>query len=301
MGVLHEFRIPVPLTADEFQRGQLYMTARVSSEATAGDEGIEWLANEPYDNTDGAAPLSRYTGTPVPRGRGQYTLKRLLLRSKVPALVRHLVPADALFLVEEAWNAYPHCTTVLVNGYLDKARFRIVVETLHVDGDAELDNALRLAPDELARRRVEYVDVRSAAAHAPGHKDYKPHEDVTRFKSAVTGRGPLAGERWWARLAPPTPLMCAYKLVRAEFRYFGLQSAVEGLVLSSQRELFARTHARTVCSMDEWLPLSMADVRRLEAETAASAQAALDKVVAASASIDGGAHGEAMEAPALAR
>lgn len=299
MGVLHEFRIPVPLTADEFQRGQLYMTARVSSEATVGDEGIEWLANAPYDNTDGMAPPSRFTGTPVPRDSGQYTLKRLLLRSKVPALVRHLVPANALWLLEEAWNAYPHCTTTLVNGYLDHARFRIVVETLHVDGDAELDNALSLAPDELARRRVEYVDVRSAAAHAPGHKDYKAAEDVTRFTSAATGRGPLVGDRWWARLAPPTPLMCAYKLVRADFKYFGLQGAVESIVLSSQRELFAASHARAVCSMDEWLPLSMADVRRLEEETAAKAAAALDKVVAASASVGGG--GAAAPTPGAAR
>jgi hypothetical protein len=28
--------------------------AKLSAEATTGDEGIEWIKNEPYDNTDGA-------------------------------------------------------------------------------------------------------------------------------------------------------------------------------------------------------------------------------------------------------
>ena len=100
--------------------------AKVSAEHTSGDEGIEWIKNEPYDNTDGHLGVSAVTGTKVPRNKGQYTLKRYLLRSKVPSIVTHLVPTNALFLVEEAWNAYPHCKTVLVNGYLDKTRFRIV-------------------------------------------------------------------------------------------------------------------------------------------------------------------------------
>lgn len=98
----------------------------MSAEATSGDEGIEWVTNEPYDNRDGHMPVSPITGVMPPRNAGQYTLKRYLLRSKVPSIVVSLVPSNALFLVEEAWNAYPHCKTVLVNGYLDKARFKIV-------------------------------------------------------------------------------------------------------------------------------------------------------------------------------
>ena len=105
------------------------MVAKVSAEHTSGDEGIEWIKNEPFDNTDGHLGTSAITGTVVPRSKGQYTLKRYLLRSKVPSLVAHLVPANALFLVEEAWNGYPHCKTVLVNGYMDKTRFRIVGHT----------------------------------------------------------------------------------------------------------------------------------------------------------------------------
>jgi hypothetical protein len=74
----------------------------------AGDEGIEWIKNEPYDNTDGHLGVSEITGTTVPRNKGQYTLKRYHFKSKVPGIVTHLAPSNALFLIEEAWNAYPH-------------------------------------------------------------------------------------------------------------------------------------------------------------------------------------------------
>lgn len=74
----------------------------------AGGEGIEWIKNEPYDNTDGHWGTSEITGTVVPRNKGQYTLKRYHFKSKVPSLLAHLAPGNALFLVEEAWNGYPH-------------------------------------------------------------------------------------------------------------------------------------------------------------------------------------------------
>jgi hypothetical protein len=100
--------------------------AKVSASFTSGDEGVQWIKNEPFDNTDGHLGLSPVTGTPVPKVKGQYTVKRYLLASKVPGVVKHLLPSNALFLIEEAWNAYPWCLTVLVNGYLDHKKMRIV-------------------------------------------------------------------------------------------------------------------------------------------------------------------------------
>ena len=37
-----------------------------------------------------------------------------------------VLPSNAVFLIEEAWNAFPHCRTVLVNGYFDTTKFRVV-------------------------------------------------------------------------------------------------------------------------------------------------------------------------------
>lgn len=275
-----EFRIPLPLAVDEFHRGQLYMTAKAELEAATGKEGVVVLKNEPYDNTDGHMGVCPITGTPVPRDRGQYTLKHYVFASKVPGVLKALAPPSALYLIEVAWNAYPHCKTVLVSGYLSKETLKIDVETLHVANDQNLDNALGLSAAELKQRVVEFVDIRSAAQR--DKPDYAPERDANLFKSAKTGRGPLA-DGWYieagraamapAAAAPRTPFMCCYKVVRVSCTVFGLGGTVEGAVLGQQRGLFAATHCKAFVTLDEWIESTLDDIRRLEDEAAAKTKA----------------------------
>lgn len=64
-------------------------------------------------------------------------------------------------------------------------------------------------------------------AVAPG--EYKAEEDPRLYRSVKTGRGPLADD--WARTAAQTgPLMCAYKLCKVEFRYWGMQAKIEQFI-----------------------------------------------------------------------
>lgn len=64
-------------------------------------------------------------------------------------------------------------------------------------------------------------------AVAPG--EYKAEEDPRLYHSVKTGRGPLADD--WARTAAQTgPLMCAYKLCKVEFRYWGMQAKIEQFI-----------------------------------------------------------------------
>jgi hypothetical protein len=249
----------------------------------AGSEGIEWIKNEPYDNTDGHWGTSVLTGTLVPKNKGQYTLKRYHFKSKVPGILASMAPANALFLIEEAWNAYPHCKTVLVNGYLSKERLKIDVETMHVDGSIELPNAVSLTPDELKARTVEYIDIRKAAGD-PSAKDYKLSGDCNKFKSTRTGRGPLGPG--WERLdaaATGTPIMCAYKVVRANCAIFGLQTTVENAILSQQRNIFTQTLNKAFVTIDDWHHLTMADVRKLEDDVAKKANEQLKDTVSKAA------------------
>lgn len=81
-----EFRIPLPLKTEEFQVAQLFMVASASEKVTGGGEGIQIIKNEPYslfvvlmssfDNTDGHMGLSEISHTPIPKVKGQYTLKK---------------------------------------------------------------------------------------------------------------------------------------------------------------------------------------------------------------------------------
>lgn len=51
----------------------------------------------------------------MPKNKGQYTLKHYHLASKIPWAVRKMLPESSMMMVEEAWNAYPHCVTVRHN------------------------------------------------------------------------------------------------------------------------------------------------------------------------------------------
>ena len=57
-------------------------------------------------------------------------------------------------------------------------------------------------------------------------QDYKPEWDPTKFHSDKADRGPLASN--WKETTQP--LMCCYKLVTCEFKWFGLQGTVESRI-----------------------------------------------------------------------
>jgi len=69
--------------------------------------------------------------------------------------------------------------------------------------------------------------------------DYQREEDPRLFCSEKTGRGPLS-ETWredYARTIREScggpcdlALMCAYKLCKVEFRYWGLQGKIENFI-----------------------------------------------------------------------
>lgn len=62
--------------------------------------------------------------------------------------------------------------------------------------------------------------------------------------------------------------MCAYKLCRAEFRYWGMQSRCERFIHEiALRKTILRAHRQAWCWQDDYQGLTLADIRRLEDET----------------------------------
>lgn len=65
----------------------------------------------------------------------------------------------------------------------------------------------------------------------PPH-EYKVEEDTRLYKSDKTQRGPLQDD-WieeYNNNPGKTPIMCAYKLCKVEFRYWGMQSKIERFI-----------------------------------------------------------------------
>nr|KAF6466108.1 hypothetical protein HJG63_011404 [Rousettus aegyptiacus] len=248
--LIKEYHILLPMSLDEYQVAQLYMIQKKSREESSGEgSGVEILANRPY--TDG------------PGGSGQYTHKVYHVGSHIPGWFRALLPKAALQVEEESWNAYPYTRTRYTCPFVEK--FSIEIETYYLPDGGQQPNVFNLSGAERRQRILDTIDIVRDAV-APG--EYKAEEDPRLYRSVKTGRGPLADD--WARTAAQTgPLMCAYKLCKVEFRYWGMQAKIEQFIHDvGLRRVMLRAHRQAWCWQDEWTDLSMADIRALEEETA---------------------------------
>lgn len=262
--LIKEFRVVLPITVEEYQVGQLYSVAEASKNETGGGEGIEVIKNEPFEGKDLLG--GKYN-------KGQYTYKIYHLESKVPSFIRMLAPKGALAIHEEAWNAYPYCRTVLTNPDYMAGNFTLCIETMHAPDNGCQENVHELPPDKLKMREVDVIDIagdpvmprdgRRRHAGCGAGEDYKQDEDPSTFVSQKTGRGPLKGD--WMKTV--NPVMCAYKLVTVEFKWFGLQSRIETYIQKTERRIFLNFHRQVFCWIDRWHGLTMADIRKLEEQT----------------------------------
>lgn len=97
--------------------------------------------------------------------------------------------------------------------------------------------------------------------------DYVEKEDPTVYSSEKTGRGPL-DENWIEQSYQAKQIMCAYKLCRVEFKYWGAQGKVEKFVHDTAlRKIMVRAHQQAWVWQDEWFGLTMEDIRKIEKET----------------------------------
>ncbi|XP_077149305.1 membrane-associated phosphatidylinositol transfer protein 2 isoform X4 [Ranitomeya variabilis] len=249
--LIKEYRIPLPMTVEEYRIAQLYMIQKKSREETCGEgSGVEILENRPY--TDG------------PGGSGQYTHKVYHIGMHIPSWFRSILPKAALRVEEESWNAYPYTRTRYTCPFVEK--FSIDIETFYKSDSGELANVFNLSPAEKRQTVLDPIDI--VQDPIPPH-EYKPEEDPKVYKSVKTKRGPLC-EDWieeHRNNLGRCPIMCAYKLCKVEFRYWGMQSKIERFIHDvGLRKVMVRAHRQAWCWQDEWYGLTIEDIRELEKE-----------------------------------
>uniref|UniRef100_A0A8R1E7A4 Phosphatidylinositol transfer protein N-terminal domain-containing protein n=1 Tax=Caenorhabditis japonica TaxID=281687 RepID=A0A8R1E7A4_CAEJA len=214
------------------------------------DSGVEIISNKPY--TDG------------PGKCGQYTFKIYHVGSRIPAWIRTVLPTNALEAHEEAWNAYPVTKTRYSTPMMD--RFSLEVETLYYDDYGQQENVFNLSDKERESRQIDYMDF---VKDPISSHDYCVEEDPKLYKSEKTGRGPLTDDWVSDHRKRGLPIMCAYKLCRVEFRYWGMQTRAERWIHDlALRNTMLRAHRQAWAWQDEWTGLTMKDIRKLEAEAA---------------------------------
>lgn len=247
--IIKEYRIPLPMTVEEYRIAQLYMIQKKSRNETYGQgSGVEILENRPY--TDG------------PGGSGQYTHKVYHVGMHIPGWFRSILPKAALRVVEESWNAYPYTRTRFTCPFVEK--FSIDIETFYKTDTGENNNVFNLSPVEKSQLITDIIDI---VKDPVTPSEYKTEEDPKLFQSIKTRRGPLS-ENWIQEYKKRLlPIMCAYKLCKVEFRYWGMQSKIERFIHDTGlRRVMVRAHRQAWCWQDEWYGLTMEKIRELEKE-----------------------------------
>nr|XP_028566199.1 membrane-associated phosphatidylinositol transfer protein 2 isoform X8 [Podarcis muralis] len=228
-----------------------FFQKKKSREETCGEgSGVEILENRPY--TDG------------PGGNGQYTHKVYHIGMHIPSWFRSILPKAALRVEEESWNAYPYTRTRYTCPFVEK--FSIDIETYYISDSGEQANVFNLSPAEKRQTILDPIDI--VKDPIPPH-EYKSEEDPKLYKSVKTTRGPLSED--WIKEHKNNPgrypMMCAYKLCKVEFRYWGMQSKIERFIHDvGLRKVMVRAHRQAWCWQDEWYGLTIEDIRQLEKE-----------------------------------
>ncbi|KAM3722567.1 Protein retinal degeneration [Dirofilaria immitis] len=249
--LIKEYRILLPLTTNDYRIAQLYMIQKKSRQESLGEgSGVEIITNKPYSNGPG--------------GSGQYTFKIYHIGKRIPVWLRSVLPTNALEAYEEAWNAYPYTKTRYSSPFLD--RFNIEVETKYYNDAGNQENVFELTGDELKNRIVDVMDFVNDALSS---YDYIPEEDPKLYHSIKTGRGPLKEDWVEDCIKNGKPIMCAYKLCKVEFRFWGLQTRAERWIHSyALRNTMLRAHKQAWAWQDEWDGLTLEDIRELERDAA---------------------------------
>ncbi|XP_056888458.1 membrane-associated phosphatidylinositol transfer protein 2-like isoform X6 [Takifugu flavidus] len=250
--LIKEYRIPMPMSVEEYRIAQLYMIQKKSREESCGEgSGVEILENKPYK--DG------------PGGSGQYTHKVYHIGMHIPSWFRSILPKAALRVEEESWNAYPYTRTRYTCPFVEK--FSIDIETYYKPDTGDQVDVFNLSTADKRQRTIDPIDI--VTDPIPPH-EYKAEEDTRLYKSDKTQRGPLRDD-WieeYKNNPGKTPIMCAYKLCKVEFRYWGMQTKIERFIHDvGLRKVMVRAHRQAWCWQDEWYGLTMEDIRQLELET----------------------------------
>lgn len=240
-----------------------YITISCLKDETHDGEGIEIVKNERIKNGD---------------QESQYTYQIYHFKSRIPKFIRWAVPDKYLHFHEESWDTYPYYKTLdRVPGLGEK--FGLDVESQHIPykyGQQIPYNALNLSKDELAHRKIWYLDIVDQDPDGI-EKNY----NLEGFSCPQCGIEKMQGKKgsWSPHNIPEWvktykgEMICCIKVVKFHLKWWGIQKAVEKLVTQSVfPKLFVGTHRKMVGWVQNWYNLSMDDVLKMEQEVMAQQQ-----------------------------
>ena len=219
---------------------------------TGGGQGDKGVLNEYIHETIDGSPR-----------RGQHTQKNLYLADKLPSFIHRFIDPKYFTIEEESWNFCTVGRTVYSNANYMKDDFYVTVNSTNIgDDDGSSNNPLNLSPEELAIRSVVLIDITKDEPNTNLYAEFK--DDPTSCRFTRSDRGPLKLD-WLSSYSGP--IMTVYKLVKTQFKWFGLQTWIERRIVSEQRDYLLIFHRKLFCLMDQWLGMTLEELERVETDT----------------------------------
>jgi hypothetical protein len=231
-----EYRIPVPLTLDEYQIGIDYAYFSGIKEQMGTGAGVTLLERREFEEDD---PKD------IRMEAGTYRRKENQFGHHLPAILRGLAPEGSLAVIEESWDCFPYKKSVFKSAYMGESFYLEVRQMIVEDDRGDLENPLMLEEEYLGRE-IEYIDI------LLDDKTSSPLEggaDVVTFQSEKHERGPIK-ENFHESHEPITTVYSAviFRLVTPM-----LQETAENLLLSwGVRDMLLAVHRRAYCTIDAW-------------------------------------------------
>ena len=231
-----EYRIPVPLSLDEYQIGIDYAYFSGIKEQMGSGAGVTLLERHEFETEEPVDPRME---------AGMYRKKENQFGQHLPAILRGLAPEGSTAVVEESWDCFPFKRSVFTSEFMGESFYLEVRQIIVEDDRGELDNPLMLE-EKYLDRDIEYIDI------LVDEKTSSPLEgdaDVATFVSASHERGPLQENFHESH----DPITCVYSCVLFRLVTPMLQETAENLLLSwGVRDMLLAVHRRAFCTIDEW-------------------------------------------------
>ncbi|OHT02319.1 Phosphatidylinositol transfer protein beta isoform [Tritrichomonas foetus] len=252
-----EFRIIVPTSLEKYKIGMRHMVNEYVKTTQADGEGIEIVECKPYEKENES---------------GIYTYKIFHFKSKIPSFIRWAIPDKYLHIHEKSYNGFPHLfTNEFVPGMADQLLLSIETQHFEYKKDMEFpNNSVNLTDEELSQREIIYIDILNGQPQSDN-----PNEQIVGFTCPEAGiNTPITEPDGYDPSQPPKwidnyegDLMCCVKVIRFNFKWFGLQTAVEAYVSDIfYPKLFTESHRKIIGSMKDWYNLTWEEVRKQEEE-----------------------------------
>lgn len=263
---IYEYRIICPCTVEQNKIGSIYMTSKRSEEESkqVKGEGVETVNNEPFSNE---------------KESGIYTYKILHFKSRIPSFMRWALPDKYCHCHEKSWNAYPHVhTEYSVPGMGDDLLMN--VDSTHLpykDGEEIPDNSLNLSKEDLAIRKVVYLDILDGRPKPKADRDLSNwacpqlnvNEKFSSFgtKKLIVDLYPESKPPEWTHNFKGE-MMVQIKVVKIKFQWRGLESIVESFATTTfYHNLFLDNTRAMLRWADQWSGMTLDDVKEFERKT----------------------------------